>query len=147
MRHPTPTYHALRSISCGWFSGLSDSTDFRSHLASHISSFDPSDIYDSRPAPSTINQFPSPKNSSSNPQPIEQSPSPFLSESHQILHIPFVEAVQERLINDICSVQDHDRILCRLNDGFLSISAARFGYRRGASCTEQVRAIVSRVFF
>jgi len=93
-------------------------TDFASHTASRISSFRPTDIHDSKSAPSTRNPSSTPQNPSTSPQPTEHvSSSP--EENFRIPYTLFIKAVRERQINDICSIQDHDRVFCRLNGGFL----------------------------
>ena len=97
----------------------SDGADFIDHPASHISSFHPTEIHKSNPETSTRNQSSTPQDSSSTPQQTEHSSPSFPTENVLIPYNLFLKAVQERLINDICSVQDHDRILCRLNAGFL----------------------------
>ena len=87
--------------------------------ASQISSFRPSQIHDCRPAFSTRNRTSSPQHHLSSSHAIDVSPSLFPVETLRIPYSLFVKAVQERLINDICSVPGHDRRLCRLNGGFL----------------------------
>ncbi|KAH8999531.1 mediator complex subunit 13 C-terminal-domain-containing protein [Lactarius akahatsu] len=88
--------------------------------ASQISSFRPSEIHDHESTFSTRNRSSStPQHHLSSSRAIDPLPSLFPVENLQIPYCLFVKAVQERLINDICSVPGHDRRLCRLNGGFL----------------------------
>lgn len=99
---------------------MHNNTDDTTCTASQISSFRPSDIRDYKPAFSTRNRSSSsPQHHLSSSRAIDALPSLFPVESLRIPHSLFVKAVQERLINDICSVPGHDRRLCRLNGGFL----------------------------
>lgn len=98
---------------------LPNSTDFTTHTASQTSSFRLAEIHDHKPAFSTSNLSSTPQNHISSPHTVDPFPSSFPAEYLRIPYCLFVKAVQERLINDICSVQDHDRRLCRLNGGFL----------------------------
>ncbi|KAH9986774.1 hypothetical protein BJV77DRAFT_1027850 [Russula vinacea] len=95
-----------------------NSLQFDGLILSQISSFHTTEIHKSKSESSTGNSS-TPQNTSSTPQPTEHSPFPSPAENLLIPYTLFLRAVQERLINDICSVQDHDRILCRLNGGFL----------------------------
>ena len=88
------------------------------HTVSQTSHFRPTEIHDSKSASLTRNTSSTPQHSIFSPQSTEHSLS-FPEENLRIPYTLFIKAVQERLINDICSVQDHDRILCRLNGGFL----------------------------
>ena len=94
-------------------------TDRATYTASQISSFRPSEIHDYKSAFSTRNRTSSPEHHLSSSHAIDAIPSLFPAETLRIPYSLFIKAVQERLINDICSVPGHDRRLCRLNAGFL----------------------------
>ncbi|KAH9978217.1 hypothetical protein BGW80DRAFT_800006 [Lactifluus volemus] len=81
-------------------------------------SFRLAEIHDYKSTSSTSNSSSTLQNHSSSPHTADPSP-PSPVDSLGIPYCLFLKAVQERLINDICSVQDHDRRLCRLNGGFL----------------------------
>ncbi|KAI0269401.1 mediator complex subunit 13 C-terminal-domain-containing protein [Gloeopeniophorella convolvens] len=86
-------------------------------ISSQISSFRPAAIYD--PASTySLNVWPS--MSQIFPLHANHHASPLLPvETFRIPYALFIKAVRERLIDDICSVQDHDRRFCRLKGGFL----------------------------
>ncbi|KAH9052639.1 mediator complex subunit 13 C-terminal-domain-containing protein [Lactarius vividus] len=89
-------------------------------ISSQISSFRPSEIHDHESTFSIRNRSsPTPQHHLSSSRAIDALPSLFPVESLRIPYSLFVKAVQERLINDICTVPGHDRRLCRLNGGFL----------------------------
>ena len=113
-----PAYYT--SIHACWILSLLGGTVLTSplHTASQISHFRTTEIHGSKFASLARNTSSTPQNSTSSPQSTEHSLS-FPEENPRIPYTLFIKAVQERLINDICSVQDHDRILCRLNGGFL----------------------------
>ena len=115
------SFHPYRtSIHSCWIVPLFERISLTSppYTAAQISYFRPTEIHDSKFASSARNTSSTPQNSTSSPQSTEHSLS-FPEENLRIPYTLFIKAVQERLINDICSVQDHDRILCRLNGGFL----------------------------
>jgi Mediator complex subunit 13 N-terminal len=91
---------------------------FTAHTASQRSSFRLAEIHDYKSTSSTSNSSSTLPNHLSSPHTVDPSPSSPV-DSLGIPYCLFLKAVQERLINDICSAQDHDRRLCRLNGGFL----------------------------
>ncbi|KAI0301935.1 mediator complex subunit 13 C-terminal-domain-containing protein [Multifurca ochricompacta] len=100
------------------FSTLS-SLQFDGLISSQVSSFRPTEIHEAKSTSLTRNRSSTPQSHLPSPHAIDPFPCLFPAESLRIPYSLFVKAVQERLINDICSVQDHDRRLCRLNGGFL----------------------------